>query len=332
MTQERRLDQVAGQLGPRELVCLWLQEVHAYGNLGAYAATLLGQPDDAYPLIRLTREAQATTRARRKGKPGAEVEAAVRQARRDVLFLAYVHQEWNHALVDLEEVRRLEVRLLIEELRDLLRWRFLSDDLTRALEYLSLVTIGEGDLESSGDAGARPKARKRRTSPASPVAAILQQWIITSPGAKAGKETQRTTPAGDSFSERVLRWQRDADEELALLRHLRATGRTLGRQYFAGLDPSCPDQAGFLALAEEVLGDLRSLSDEGLVVEGREGDAATSTKDTLPSPEEMVRRQLGTPAEHAAYFADLARARTLQALGDRVGAARYVEAYLDFAR
>jgi hypothetical protein len=34
---------------------------------------------------------------------------------------------------------------------------------------------------------------------------------------------------------------------------------------------------------------------------------------------ETVRGRLGTPAQQAAYFADLARARTLQALGDRVG-------------
>jgi hypothetical protein len=47
------------------------------------------------------------------------------------------------------------------------------------------------------------------------------------------------------------------------------------------------------------------------------------------SGQEGVRRRLETAAQQAAFLADLALARTAQAQGDRVGAAGYVERYVN---
>jgi hypothetical protein len=331
MTHDRRLDGIEGQLSPREIVCLWMPEVHAYGNLPAWGTSLLGQPDEAYPLFQLTREAEAATRARLKGRPGTETDDAARDARRDVMFLFYVHKEWNLYLVDLEEVLRLDFRLLIAELRELLRLRHLSDDLAVALSMLPLVTIQEGDLDPD-PRSQPPPSRKRRggaSGSASPIATILERWVVDSSRSRGARGSHILPLDHESYRDRVLRWKRTAGEQLALVANLMETGRTLGRQFFAGLDPAFPEQADFLRGLESSLQDLVGLFEETLVAEWEGKRMPTRRRSALPTAEEEVHRRLGTPAKQAAYFADLGRARTLQALGDRVGAAGYVEKYLE---
>ena len=92
--------------------------------------------------------------------------------------------------------------------------------------------------------------------------------------------------------------------------------------------PKTSLQRDFLERVESPLREVTALSEEGLVAEWAAGGTSALTKATPSSRGDAFRRQLGTPAHQAAYFADLERARTLQALGDRVGAAGYVERYL----
>ena len=57
----------------------------------------------------------------------------------------------------------------------------------------------------------------------------------------------------------------------------------------------------------------------------KEGDSPEADGGRQPAPARL------SAADLATYFADMARAQTTQALGDRVGAARYVKRYVRMA-
>ena len=68
-TAERRLDVIATALTPKEAVQTWMSEVHAFGSLQAYMASLKDAPDEAFPLLRLGRLMEASVRRAKQGKP-----------------------------------------------------------------------------------------------------------------------------------------------------------------------------------------------------------------------------------------------------------------------
>src|SRR5438093_54847 len=88
MTTERRLAKLEASLTPTELVLRWLAEAHAHDSFDAYIRALLDGDPDNLPMDRLAREAEDGVRARSRGKPREDVEAAIRRAAVETLFRA----------------------------------------------------------------------------------------------------------------------------------------------------------------------------------------------------------------------------------------------------
>lgn len=103
MSTNRRVEKLETGLTPRQAILLWLQEAHAFNGIVEYSQHLKTQPDSAWPIPKLTSQVEEAVKQTLKGKPREEIERAVRQAYRDVLFLFYLHQRVNSKLVS-EEV------------------------------------------------------------------------------------------------------------------------------------------------------------------------------------------------------------------------------------
>ena len=86
MTTERRLAAIEAALSPTQLVLVWLDEAHPFGDLPPYIDWLLDQPDDVQPMDRLARQAAAGARAGLRGQRPEVVDAAVRRAVRETIF------------------------------------------------------------------------------------------------------------------------------------------------------------------------------------------------------------------------------------------------------
>ena len=73
-------------MSPTELVLRWLAEAHRCDDLATYVRVLLDEPAAAPPANRLADEAIEGARARSRGRPGDEIETAVRTALRATIF------------------------------------------------------------------------------------------------------------------------------------------------------------------------------------------------------------------------------------------------------
>lgn len=80
MTTAMRLAKLEAALSPTELVLRWLDEAHAYDDLGSYTASLLDADPSTFPMDRLAREARASATERSRGRPRSEADRAVRAA------------------------------------------------------------------------------------------------------------------------------------------------------------------------------------------------------------------------------------------------------------
>jgi hypothetical protein len=87
MSQDRRLDKVAGSLTAKQAVILWLEEIRQYQSVYEYVQFLRGLPENAAPIPRLTGQIGHAVREAMKGRPKEFVEDAVRRAVKDVVFL-----------------------------------------------------------------------------------------------------------------------------------------------------------------------------------------------------------------------------------------------------
>jgi hypothetical protein len=97
----QRLNRLEGDLTPAERVRAWLAEAQRYPTINAYAASLIGQPEEAFPLCRLPQEIERTVRGQLKGRPRREVEERVRVEVREAAFLIYLALKVNeHVLAE----------------------------------------------------------------------------------------------------------------------------------------------------------------------------------------------------------------------------------------
>src|SRR3569833_827697 len=96
----RRLDVIETALTPREAMLAWMAEAHAFGSLQVYMASLKDAPDEAFPLLRLGRQMEASVRRSRQGQPRDQVWTAVRMAVRDAGFLYYLFSQCNFRVLE----------------------------------------------------------------------------------------------------------------------------------------------------------------------------------------------------------------------------------------
>jgi len=117
----KRVEKLESGLTPKQAMLLWLQEIRSFGSVEDYVRQLKTQPETAWPIPRLTQQVAAPVKNALKGMPREQINQAIRQAHKDVLFLFYLHQQVNGKL--LSENRHYWTRwlLLSKELKSLLR-------------------------------------------------------------------------------------------------------------------------------------------------------------------------------------------------------------------
>ena len=120
-TRKRRIEKLETGLTPKQAFILWLQDAHSFNGVKEYVQSLKGQPDDAAPIPRLTDQVEHAVKQRLKGQPREEIDKAVRQAYKDVLFLFFLHQQVNGKLFTEERHYWSQARFLIAELKSLMR-------------------------------------------------------------------------------------------------------------------------------------------------------------------------------------------------------------------
>jgi hypothetical protein len=119
--RQARLDKLEHSLTPKEAAILWVEETHAFPTLTAYAASLVGKPNAAFPLFRLPEQVEAAVRKQTKGEKIEEVAAEVRRAVRDVVFLAHLHFDVNTRVTEGHRGNLMHTLFLAERLGRLIR-------------------------------------------------------------------------------------------------------------------------------------------------------------------------------------------------------------------
>src|SRR5688572_29696471 len=82
--RKSRIDKLEHSLTPKEAAILWMEEAHKIESLPAYASSLIGKPNAAFPLYRLTEQVEADVRRRFKGDDLQDIDWEVRHRVRDV--------------------------------------------------------------------------------------------------------------------------------------------------------------------------------------------------------------------------------------------------------
>ena len=107
MTLARRVGKLEAERSTTAIVLAWLAEAQAYPTLPDYLATLVGAPDEAFPLVRMGAQVETVVRQRVKGTPQ-EVWRAERRAFGDAAVLFELVLRCNldtHALREFEGLR-----------------------------------------------------------------------------------------------------------------------------------------------------------------------------------------------------------------------------------
>ncbi len=67
-TNKQRLAKIETSLTPKQAVLLWMEEAHKAGSVHKYALSLKGQPDSAFPLVKLPKQVEQAVRDSMKGR------------------------------------------------------------------------------------------------------------------------------------------------------------------------------------------------------------------------------------------------------------------------
>ncbi len=118
---KRRVEKLETGLTPKQAIPLWLQEAHAFENIIEYVHHLKIKPDSAAPINKLTTQVAESVRQTLKGQSQEEINRAMRQAYKDVLFLFFLHQQANGKLLSDNRYYWTGCLLLSKELKSLLR-------------------------------------------------------------------------------------------------------------------------------------------------------------------------------------------------------------------
>ena len=119
----KRLDNLDDHLSPTEIVLRWLQENLKFGSMNEHVVALTAMPKSAWPLPRLTDEAERAATASMPDMPQDKIDARVREYVRDVVFLWHLHLEVNCRISDQLRSAAGSIAFLLSELRSRSRER-----------------------------------------------------------------------------------------------------------------------------------------------------------------------------------------------------------------
>jgi hypothetical protein len=136
MTLKTRLDEITKALSPKELILTWMREAHEYGSYLSYGLSLLDQPEDAYPLVRLPQLLYAGTKTRLRGRQEEDRQRPLRSGYRDLLFLFHLHSQLNERVAHRLKELTFRVFFLTEQLRRFMDRDSLLEDQTELLKLI----------------------------------------------------------------------------------------------------------------------------------------------------------------------------------------------------
>jgi hypothetical protein len=111
VTAARRVAAVEAALGPTELVLQFLAEARTFPSLEDYTRSIVGQPISAAPMSRIARGAASSVRSAMKGASRDDVDATVRRAVGDGVFLFVLVIGINGAAMDIARVEGLRAAM-----------------------------------------------------------------------------------------------------------------------------------------------------------------------------------------------------------------------------
>ena len=91
----KRIGKLGDHLSPTDIVLRWLQESLRSPSMHEHVVALTAMPKSAWPLPRLTGEAERAATASMPGMPQDKIDARVREYFHDVVFLWHLHLEVN---------------------------------------------------------------------------------------------------------------------------------------------------------------------------------------------------------------------------------------------
>ena len=118
---KRRVDGLDDNLSPTDIVLRWLQEVACFPSADDYVASIKDRPSSAWPLHRLTQEAERAATASSKGLPRDTIDRKVREAVRDVVFFVHLHLKLSSRIYDELRVASPSLALLVVDLNHRMR-------------------------------------------------------------------------------------------------------------------------------------------------------------------------------------------------------------------
>ena len=95
MALARRLSRVERDLDVEGSILHWLAEAHGFGSIEAYARWTTEQPDAQDPFARLLDRVEAAARKARRSDPALDIQRAVKAARRQARFTAFLVVQLN---------------------------------------------------------------------------------------------------------------------------------------------------------------------------------------------------------------------------------------------
>ena len=155
MRINQRIAKLQSNLSAKERVISWMSQAHEFATFTDYATYCLTRPDEEYPSYRLARQASEAARKRLRGRPPEEIRQGVYQAKKDTIYLFFVHAHLN---------------LKVEQDREALQYRWISL-MEKRKRLMSQRQPGyrkrPAAQEPPGTNGSAPSPRARKKSPAS---------------------------------------------------------------------------------------------------------------------------------------------------------------------
>ncbi|MDA1129785.1 MAG: hypothetical protein O2913_13995 [Chloroflexi bacterium] len=287
-TAKRRIEKLESGLTPKQAILLWLQETHAFNRMEEYVCHLKTQPDSAAPLHKLTIQVAEGVKQILKGKPKEEIDRAVRQAYKDVLFLFFLHQRVNGKLITEQRYYWSQAMLLTSKLGSMLREQ----------SVLDLYRKGRDAEEPADDV--------------SQLGSLLEDVQVEKKGQSA-----------EQFRQQVEHWRELALRFLPEVHTLRKAIDSISDRYFEGQNILFSSDAEgldeLLALVEKTV----NIFNESLVVDlerlerllNETGDRQEGSPLTIDLARLTENTQVAAK-EQAAYLVDMAKADALDLLGE----------------
>ena len=116
-----RVEKLDGALSPKQAMLMWLQDAHKFDTVNEYVDHLKDQPDSAWPMYQLPDQVASAVKQELKGTSWEQIDDAVRNVVREVLFLFLLQQVVNRKVGEESRYFLASVRILLNDLHALRR-------------------------------------------------------------------------------------------------------------------------------------------------------------------------------------------------------------------